>query len=184
MIKRSIVAVIAFSVTVAACADSPLLPRPDAARDSRAADSRVPDSGLDARDAGVDAAAPDAPTPGGPTPDGGGADRGPDGAAADSADATADAGQSPDLPDAAPGPEAPAPDTQVDSGSEGGLIAALDAAATDVAFSCQGISRDDACMGYCQGITTVCTGVNAQYPSIEACRDGLRGTYHGLRNAG
>jgi hypothetical protein len=149
-------------VAGAACDDDPSPPR-DAATD-RPSDARLVDAGsTDARDAAVDAPAPDAA--GGDRPD-----------TAPSTDAPASDGPDFDVPPADAG-DGPRPDVvavldgsdtgpPVDgSGSEGGS-----SQGTDAGFACAGgLQRQMLCSTYCQGITTLCTGANAQFPSAEAC---------------
>ena len=109
--------------------------------------------------------APDAPA--GDRPDAGSprdapaADASPDATAGDAPGADTSA-------DTAPTSDAPGTDGAGDDapGTDGGATQT-----TDAGFACTGgLSRDMLCSSYCQGITSVCTGISAQYPTADACR--------------
>jgi hypothetical protein len=170
MIKRAtvqaLVAVLLGGVLAGGCDDDPPAPKRDAAADARPADG-----GVDARDAASadtrlsDASTADAPATDAPAADAPATD-------AVQADAMDPAGDGPvaDAPAAdAPADALPADATVVDGASsdagDGGSTQG-----TDGGIACAaGVSREMLCSNYCQGLSTICTGANAQFPSVQAC---------------
>ena len=161
MIKRAtvpaLVAVLLGGVLAGGCDDDPPAPARDAAADTRPADG-----GVDARDAApADTRLPDASTADAPAADAPGAD-------AVQVDVSDPAGDGP-VSDA-PGADAPPADATVVDGASSD---ANDGGATqgnDGGIACAaGVSREMLCSNYCQGLSTICTGANAQFPSVQAC---------------
>lgn len=165
MIKRAtvqaLVAVLLGGVLAGGCDDDPPAPKRDAAADARPADGGVPRDSAPADTRLADASTADAPAADAPASD------------AVVADAMDPAGDGP-VADA-PAADAPAADastvdaTAVDGASsdagDGGSTQG-----TDGGIACAtGVSREMLCSNYCQGLSTICTGANAQFPSVQAC---------------
>ena len=165
---QALVVVLVGGVLAGGCDDDPPAPKRDAAADARPADG-----GVDARDAATadtrlaDASTADAPATDAPTTDAPATDAVP----ADAMDPAGD-GPAADAPaaDAPAAADAPHIDVAlVDSASsdagDGGSTQG-----TDGGIACAaGVSREMLCSNYCQGLSTICTGANAQFPSVQAC---------------
>ncbi len=149
-------------IAAAACDDADPPPR-DASVD-RPTDARPADAGAgsDARDSSSpdvlasDAPAADAPVADAPVADAPPSDAGDASPPSDTLAVDAEF-------DGAPPSDAPGSDG---AGSDGGGTTA-----TDAGIACSGgLSREMLCSSYCQGITSVCTGISAQFESAAACQ--------------